>query len=757
MSIDLPQMRETILRHYQQGQLSEAERLCRSVLEQQQDAEVLHLLGVVLFAQRRLDESLSCLQYLVEQTQHPNYRNTLGGVLLAARRYAEASRCYQALVKQQPQDAVAMHNLALALQGEKRLDEALEAAQHALELLPTFNRVKATLGGIYLALDRLELAKTSLGLAVQVEPHYAPAWQQLGVTLQRLRERKLAIQAFQRAIQEQPNLLEAYCGLAACYVELEQYQEAIPPLQMALQLRPQHLPALLLLVTAYRGLKQITDALNVLQPLAQQYPNSAEVWIEASLCAQVQQHLSQALEYTQQALACDPKSSTAYKEQGLVYLQMGQVEPGLEALQQCFALNINPANCSQYLFHMNYCSKLSAAELLDAAAMYEQHFPVQAGDFAKHDRDPQRRLRIAYVSPDFRWHSVAYFIQGIFAAHDRKRFELYAYSLSHQQDGMSEFLRQQVHVWRSCAGMNASTLAEQIRQDKIDILVDLAGHTSKNALAAIILRPAPVQMTYLGYPGSTGLKAFDYRLSDQYADPLGNPSSEAVLHLPHSYFCYRPASSMKHLAVQAPPMLSKHKVCFGSFNNHSKITCETLNFWAQVLNAAEDSRLIIKNRSVADMQVQQRVLKQFAEHGIDFKRIQFMPYAVSTEQHLELYHQVDIALDTWPYNGATTTCEALWMGVPVLSLSGERHASRMGLSILHTVGLADWVSDEVLTLVEKVQQVLQAPETLCDLRFALRERLLSSPIGKAHDFTANLERLYRQAWQTYCISESNNN
>jgi predicted O-linked N-acetylglucosamine transferase (SPINDLY family) len=329
--------------------------------------------------------------------------------------------------------------------------------------------------------------------------------------------------------------------------------------------------------------------------------------------------------------------------------------------------------------------------------------------------------------------------------YDRERFEVHCYATNGAVDEVSERLRARVDGWVQAERLTDEELAARVRADGIDILVDLAGHTSGNRLLAFARRAAPVQVTWLGYPTTTGLSAMDYRITDWEVDPAGYEAfnAERPLRLPGSYFCYRPYERAPQVAPL--PALRSGTVTFGSFNNFAKVSPAVLALWAQVLQAVPGSRLLLKARSLADAQVRQALLERLGAQGIEGERIDLRGWEAEVGGQLALYGEVDIGLDTWPYNGATTTCEALWMGVPVVSLSGATHASRMGRSILKAAGLAHCVADTPEAYVRAAVALAGDLDALARLRAGLRERLRASPLTDEIAFTRNLEAAYGAA------------
>jgi predicted O-linked N-acetylglucosamine transferase (SPINDLY family) len=353
-------------------------------------------------------------------------------------------------------------------------------------------------------------------------------------------------------------------------------------------------------------------------------------------------------------------------------------------------------------------------------------------------------LRIGYVSPDLRNHSVAYFFEPVLDRHDREGFEIFCYHLAAGEDGVTQRLKASGAQWRNCFGEADEAIARRIRDDGIDILVDLAGHTANQRLGVFARKPAAVQMSWLGFPSTIGLPAIDYRITDMQVDLPGYEAFnvETPLRLPFSYFCYRPGPAPQ---VAPPPCLSRGSVTFGSFNNLSKLSLAAIGLWSRVLLAVPGSTLLLKGKGLGEAGARGRVEQAFAQCGVPAERLDLNGWENSAESHLARYHDVDIALDSYPYNGATTTCEALWMGVPVVSLAGRSHASRMGLSLLTAAGLAELACADEAGFVVAAAALAVDHDRLAAWRQSMRERLQASPLMDERGFTRALEDLYRQA------------
>ena len=433
---------------------------------------------------------------------------------------------------------------------------------------------------------------------------------------------------------------------------------------------------------------------------------------------------------------------------GHVYRDQARIDEALTSFRR--ALELSPNNAEVFtnlLLTLNYSDRCGAAEIFSEHLRYGSRF-VKPYLEPQPDREWPRRLRIGYVSPDFRKHVVAVFMEPILKRRDRSRFEVFCYYNHRWEDRVTERFRELSDHWIHCVHMNDAELAERIRADRIDILVDLTGHTGDNRLLLFSAKPAPVQASYLGYPNTTGLSAMDYRITDARADPPGEAERYSVEKLVRpwpTYFCYQPPEDCPEVAP--PPAGTSGPITFGCFNNLPKVSNSFLDAAAQVLQAVPGSRLFLKSRPLGIEHVGERLRQRFVRAGIDPARVELRGWEETAQHHLAAYGAVDIALDSFPYNGATTTCEALWMGVPVVTVAGDRHAGRMGASILGAVGLSDLVANDVEAYVRICAALAGDRARLAELRAGLRERVTRSPLLDEAGFVRALEDAYAGMWQ----------
>ena len=443
---------------------------------------------------------------------------------------------------------------------------------------------------------------------------------------------------------------------------------------------------------------------------------------------------------------------------GVTLARQGRQEAGLEALEQVPALAPDAAWLQMNrLLHLNYDPARSPAQLMQEHMAWGDQFarPLTAQALGcPHERDPDRRLRVGYLSPDLRRHSVAYFVAPLLLTHDRQAVEAICYASVLRPDAVSDELRAMADGWVDVHRLDDAELAARIRADRIDILVELAGHTRDSRLLACAYRPAPVQIGYIGYPNTTGVTAIDYRITDPIADPDGFDEHycESLIRLPRCFLAY---AAPRHAPEVGPlPMERNGYVTFGSFNNLAKLNRGVIALWSGILQQVEGACLVLKSSSTGDAETRAVLEAAFAAHGVGSERLRILPPEVEAENHLALYNQIDIALDPFPYNGTTTTCEALWMGVPVITLAGDRHAGRVGASLLAAVGFEAGIAATPEDYVLSARLLAGQPKLLATARRNLRADLARSPLRDHPAHARAVEDAYRAVWQIWCAEGS---
>ena len=466
--------------------------------------------------------------------------------------------------------------------------------------------------------------------------------------------------------------------------------------------------------------------------------------------------LEEAIAAYRQAIRIKPDFAEAYSNLGNSLNDQGKVDEAIAAYRQAISIRPDfPEAHSNLLFCLNDDDKLTNNDLFAAHREWDERYGRQAPRPTAHANEREvggRRLRIGYVSPDFRSHSVAYFVEPLLKNHDRQTVEVFCYADVMQPDTVTAHLQGLSDHWLVTTGLSEDQLAERIRTDGIDILVDLAGHTAKNRLRVFARKPAPVQVTWLGYSNTTGLEAIDYRLVDAVTDPVGEAdawASETLVRLEGGFLCY--GGLKDGLEPVAPPCLKTGTVTFGSFKQPGpKVSPATLDAWAKLLTRLPQARLLLKGRSFADAATHTLFLARLIERSVTADRVELVAEQPDVTAHQAVYHRVDIALDPFPNNGTTTTCEALWMGVPVVILRGDRHAARVGASLLSQIGLTDLIANSVEEYVEIALALAGNPGRLDDMRRSLRPLLEASPLCDGGAFARKIEAAFRKMWQRWC-------
>jgi protein O-GlcNAc transferase len=624
-------------------------------------------------------------------------------------RLAEAEPIYRNVLRRHPQEANALNLLGLLCHQTNRIDEAISLLTEAVRFAPHIVACHIHLASALHAKGLLDRAVTHFQRAVEIEPGNAAFHRHLAITLTAVGRVDEAIAHFQSALTLNPSNAEAHYNLGTALMSRAKYNQALPPLLRAAEMDP-HNPAVHCNVgAAYRALWKFDEA----------------------------------MKHYRRALELKPDYPDALYNLGALHHALIEVPESIECYRQCLELKPD--------FQIAHSSMLLAMHYLvplDAKEIYEQS--VKWGKIPTKKLPPRQlssssRLKIGYVSADFNQHSVSFFLEPILEHHDRTRFEISCYSSTLQRDLTTKRLAGYVDHFREVGLLPDDRLAELIRQDGIDVLVDLSGHTSHNRLPVFAMKPAPVQATYLGYPNTTGLPEIDYRIVDPIADPVGEGDElyvEKLVRLPRTGWCYKPPSDAPE--VSDLPALSNGYVTFGSFNNLTKVNEPWIAVWAEILRRVPSARLLIKSPTLEQEAVRHRLAALFAARGVGEERLEICGRVIAYADHMRTYHRVDIALDTFPYNGTTTTCESMWMGVPVVTRSGEHHVSRVGKSLLTQVGLAELASESEAEYVDRATELADNLQRVAVLRSALRQRMRSSSVMDAPAMALDIERAYEQ-------------
>jgi protein O-GlcNAc transferase len=745
----------TALVHHRAGRLMIAEELYRRILAAEPEhADALHLLGLVEHQTGRHPAAVARIrQAIALKPTAAAYYSDLGQVYRALGDLPEAVACYQRALQQDPHDVTAWNNLGMAHMAQDQAAEAVQHYRQALQYKPDYAEAWSNLGHALHTLGQLDEAVNACTRAVELRPNLAEAHNNLGNALRDQGQWDRSVVCYQQALQQNPDYPAAWNNLGNALAALGRLDDAITCYQRAVALDPQLADAHLHLGVTLVVRGRAADAVSCLQRALELRPNDPQAYLNLGTAQLQLQAPSVAMACFQRAVELQPDSAAAYNGLAVALLDQGRLDEALSHLERVGQLNPhNPAWHSNLLNTLQYRPGITLAELSARHAEYElRHAAPLRATWRPHTNtpDPERPLRLGIVSPVFLDHPVGDFLLAPLQHLDHEQYPVICYSDRMVTDQMTARLRAETAAWCEACGMNDEQLADRIRADGIDILIDAAGHTAYNRLLVFARKPAPIQITWLDYVGTTGLAAMDYILADRYEIP---PESEPwyrerVLRLPDDYICYTPPVYMP--AVGPLPALRRGAVTFSSFNFQAKINPPLIAVWARILRRLPGSRLLLQYRGLGDADTQAHFRRLFTEQGVGEEQVELRA-AVPAPQLLATYNQVDLALDTFPYNGGLTTCEALWMGVPVITCPGETFAGRHALSHLTNVGLTETIARDGDEYVELAVSLATDLPRLAALRAGLREQMARSPLCDGLRFAQHLMALLRDVWRRWC-------
>jgi predicted O-linked N-acetylglucosamine transferase (SPINDLY family) len=741
--------------HFRARRFAEARDLFCAGLEAHPDhADAWHILGLIAHESGEHALACRCIEKALSlDAFNAVYHTNLGEVYRKAGRRDEAvASCRHALALR-PELAGAHGNLGVALEERGDLDAALAAYREAARLQPDSARWLTNIGNVLRVTGRGADALRSYRDAIRRQPDCADAHHQLALILAEQGDLKKAESACQEALRLRPDFAPTYNNLGNIWKAQDRFEEAVRAYQQALSIDPEYAQAFLNLGDALQRLGCGGEAIAAFREAGRLQPNSAEPHLRLGSIFLRQQRLGEAETCLREVLRLAPGCLGAANDLGCTLMLQGRIREASETYRDI--LRRDPRHHvahSSLLFHLNYDPELAPACLVEEHARWARvHAPRIVAAPHTNDPDPERPLRVGYASPDLRWHAVCRFFEPILANHDPRRAEAHCYAEVPVPDAVTQRLRGLAQGWHFTCGLSDAQLAEQIRADQIDILVDLAGHTAGSRLLAFARRPAPVQVAYLGYPNTTGLRAIDYRLTDAVADPPGAQRQyvEELVYLNEGLCCFGLAADAPDVAPL--PALRNGHITFASPHNLAKLNGRVLDLWARVLEAVPNSRLFVF-RSGLDGAVRDRLAGELTRRGIGPERLELRDVVLGDLRergYLALYSQADILLDAFPAGAHTTACEALGMGVPVLTLYGDRTWGRISASVLTRLGLSDWVARTPEEYVENAARQAADLPALAALRGGLRGRLMAG-LGDGPRFTRALEDAYRALWRRWC-------
>ncbi len=765
-------------------------------------AEAHNNLGVALKELGRLDEAVSCYhKALAIELDYPDAHNNLGIALQDLGQLDEAIASYHKALAIKPDSVEAHSNLGNALKAMGRLDEAVASHRKALAIKPDYAKAHNNLGNAHKELGRLDEAVTSYHKALSIKPDYAEAHNNLGVALRDLGKVDEAVASYHKALAIDPDYAKAHNNLGNALKELGRLDEAVSCYHKALAIKPDYPDAHNNLGVALQDLGKLDEAVasyckalsikpdyaeahnnlgNALKKLGRPdkavasyhkaltiEPNYAEAHSNLGVALQALGKLDEAVASYHKALTIKPDYAEAHSNLGVALKALGRLDEAIASYRKAVAINpSSPIPGKSLLFALLNVPGLTPKDLFAEHLRFAKTYArgiVRPTEDLTNDPDPDRRLRIGYLSSDFRNHSVGTNMLPLLSSHDRAKFEISCYSDVPRRakfeiscyadvprpDVITERFQSCVDHWRTIVGKSDSEVARMVRADAIDVLVCLAGRFDSNRPLVCTHRAAPVQVSL--FDGATsGLVEMDYWLTDDFLHPPDTKEmfTEELYRLPVLYQ-YPPIED----APPAGPLPAEQAgyITFSSFNNPAKVNEEVIRLWAKVLKSVPGSGLLLRYKNwYGQSSLQERLIERFAASGVGHDRVMFAASADTSAEHLGRYGDVDIALDTFPFNGATTTFQALWMGVPVVSLVGETFIGRMSGSILHPVGLGDLAVDTPEAYVASARDLAGDLVRLRTLKVDLRERMAASNLCDAAAYARSVEDAYRQMWRKWC-------
>ncbi|GMH30131.1 hypothetical protein Nepgr_031974 [Nepenthes gracilis] len=662
----------------------------------------------------------------------PAYYN-LGVIYSEMLQYDAALTCYEKAALERPMYAEAYCNMGVIYKNRGDLEAAIACYERCLAVSPNFEIAK----------NNMAIALTDLGTKVKLEGdidqgvafykkalsynwRYADAMYNLGVAYGEMLKFDMAIVFYELAFHFNPHCAEACNNLGVIYKDRENLDKAVECYQMALTINPNFSQSLNNLGVVYTVQGKMDAAANMIE----------------------------------KAIIANPTYAEAYNNLGVLYRDAGDISRAIEAYEHCLKIDQDSRNAGQNcLLAINYINEGHDDKLYESHRDWGHRFVRLYPQYTSWDnpKDPDRALTVGYVSPDFFTHSVSYFIEAPLSHHDYTNYKVVIYSAVVKADAKTIRFRDKVikkgGKWRDIYGIDEKKVANMVREDKVDILVELTGHTANNKLGMMACRPAPVQVTWIGYPNTTGLPTIDYRITDALADPPDSKQKhvEELVRLPACFLCYTPSPEAG--PVPPTPALTNGFVTFGSFNNLAKITPKVLRVWARILCAVPNSRLVVKCKPFCCDSIRHRFLSTLEQLGVESVRVDLLPLILLNHDHMQAYALMDISLDTFPYAGTTTTCESLYMGVPCITMAGRVHAHNVGVSLLNNVGLGHLVAKTEDEYVQLAIQMASNTTSLSKLKMGLRDLMLKSQVCDGSKFTLGLESTYRDMWHKYCKGE----
>jgi predicted O-linked N-acetylglucosamine transferase (SPINDLY family) len=775
------QLLDLATERHRAGDLTEARRLYQQMLAEVPDHPVaLFRISLLELQVGHPEAALALIERAITAAPgEPRYQFGLGQALAALRRWEEAASAYRRFLDADPQSADAHFALGIALQALGDLGGAIGAYEAAVKCQPDFAEAFSNLGNCHQLRGDLRQAETAYRQALAIRPNYADAMSNLGAVLQKMGRIDEAIELLRAAVALHPDVAlyavnlgsmlsrqrkfsqaatllqhtverdgknaEAAYNLGIALQGLGRLREAAEQYSNATTLRPDYADALNNLGIVYKELGEFKLAGAAYEAAIRAQPDSVVARNNFACLLRTLGRLAEAEAILRRSLEINPSHPALYDNLGNVLKDAGEVEEAIDCFRKALALDPNgAATHSNLAYALSFQALEGQTILAECLRWNDRHAAPLRAAIRSHpnDRSPDRRLRVGYVSPDFREHCQALFTIPLLSHHDHAAFEIFCYSSVERPDDCTRRIAGYADVWREVRPLDDAALCDLVRDDRIDILVDLTMHMADGRPLLFARKPAPVQVAWLAYPGTTGISAMDYRFTDLRLDPPGfeNHYSERTIRLPDSFWCFDPLTDQP--GVNALPALTRGCLTLGCLNNPCKLTGHTLRLWSGVMRALPEARLVLMAPPGPH---RQHLLQRLAAHDIAAERVDFVPYRPRAE-YLRSYHDIDLGLDTFPYNGHTTSLDSFWMGVPVVTRVGQTCVGRGGLSQLFNLGLLELAAENDEAFISAAVALTNDLPRLATLRQQLRTRLERSPLMDANRFARNLEAAYRRIW-----------
>lgn len=709
--------------------------------------------------------------------------NILGISLANLGNLSEAIKAMRKVIELDKKSFQGYNNLANMLREANDLDDALLQCKKSIEINPKYAEAYCNLGNIYTALNKYKDAEESYRKSIDLRSDLYIAYVNLANILILFENFEEAVSLCRKALFINKNCAEAYAVLSLVSKNTKRYKEAILYIEKSLQINPHFAEAYCNLGSLLIEMGQLNDAKNHSLKAIQIKPELAESYNNLGVIYKLQNNLEFSINYYRKAISLKPNYSEAIANLAESYCTLGQYSIGenlCTKAHQIDSKNVKYLNnlgniliaqrrwgeaeklyrkalltdsdkfesYNNLLFNINYTNQIQKIEMFRLAKEFGLKVSKKALPKCNIDLHSfsKEKLRVGFVSGDLRMHPVGYFLEGLIENFDKSKFELFAFSTFPEDDSLTKKLKLHFHHWIPINGFSDYDAAQIIYDNKIQILIDLSGHSAHNRLQVFSYKPAPIQASWLGYFATTGLPEIDYFFSDNYMSSNDEQKFfvEKLFNLPDIWISRLPPKL--DINVSCLPAKINGFITFGNFGNLSKINTNVIELWSKILSLVPNSKLLIKSKQLADENLASKLQNEFLNHGINQSRLILEPPS-SSVGYYHAYHRIDIVLDTFPYPGGTTTFDSLWMGVPVLTLSGDRFLSRLGGSILFNSGLSDWVADNGDDYILKAVKYSSNHENLTLLRSKLRNQVLSSAIFDIKKFTKNFELSLLDIWK----------